>query len=251
MSATPQTTFWSDDRTLPSSVRPALGHQDPTSARGIIEAESFLGHRSAEDAKLNARQLLRKLRGGTQQMDFKAIPRDHEQAPHEPNVYNDGSLKVPHNQHWSLGGIGVWWEHRSLLEKALNANESDYAYASQQHDGVEMWAPMPGFQCSSTRTEIAAGILALTADGPVHQASDNKFFVRFVNFLINHPVKGPRKPWLLAPDGDLWHVSHCLLQQKGEHAVRVTWVKAHLDQQSVEAGLITSKDLKGNCNLQS
>ena len=32
----------------------------------------------------------------------------NEEAPSEPNVYSDDSLKNPKGDFWSVGGIGIW-----------------------------------------------------------------------------------------------------------------------------------------------
>ena len=88
----------------------------------------------------------------------------------------------------------------------------------------------------STRTEIAAGIVALMAPGPIHQASDNATFVRKANLLIQASPLWPTRPWTLTEDGDLWAICDSMLQQKGRHAVRVTKVKAHLTDKDVAFG---------------
>ena len=109
-----------------------------------------------------------------------------------------------------------------------------------------MWASIPGFRYSSTRTEIAAGIVALFACGPIHQASDNLSFVRYANYLIEHGDQATHKPWQLMRDGDLWEAYFNLLLQKGCHAVKVSWVKAHTTQEDVQKGITTQARHEGN-----
>ena len=110
----------------------------------------------------------------------------NEDPPEEPNLFNNGSLKVPNNQFRSLGGLGVWWTNRAMQHMPITDNENAYTHNARQGEGLAMWASIPGFRYSSTRTEIAAGIVALFANGPVHQASDNMTFVRFANHLLSH-----------------------------------------------------------------
>ena len=87
-------------------------------------------------------------------MEFSAVERVSEFAPDEVTVHNDGSLKVPQNQSWGLGGFGVWWDKRDTNTQPLTLNELDYAYYKFEAEGLELWGSMPGFMCSSTRTEI-------------------------------------------------------------------------------------------------
>ena len=52
-------------------------------------------------------------------------------------------------------------------------------------DTVLLFSKIGGYGGSSTRTEIAAGIIAICANGPVHVASDSKAFVKKTFSLIN------------------------------------------------------------------
>ena len=80
-------------------------------------------------------------------MDVQEIDEVQDAAPEEPNVFNDGSLKIPSRQFWSLGGHGVWWGNRTLPEAPLTVNEGAYANAKQYNDGL---ACEPVFQDSGT-----------------------------------------------------------------------------------------------------
>ena len=193
--------------------------------RTSMQANRLLESSLIKNKNFNARQAFQALRGGTPSMDFQDIETVNEDPPDEPNVFNDGSLKVPNNQFWSLGGLGVWWSNRGLQHMPITDNEIAYTHNAKQGEGLAMWASIPGFRYSSTRTEIAAGIVALFANGPVHQASDNMAFVRFANHLLSHGPNSNHIPWQLMSDGDLWEVYHRLLVQKG-----VRCCEGHLGQ---------------------
>ena len=47
-------------------------------------------------------------------------------------------------------------------------------------------------------------------------------------------------------DGDLWKIYVRLLRQKGEHAVRVSKVKAHTSVEDIAKGIISEADRIGN-----
>ena len=86
---------------------------------------------------------------------------------------------------------------------------------------------------NSTRTEVAAALLAISAPGPVRIASDSLNFVRQINFILADPHGKPPKPWGLSTDGDLWEVLVRHLCVKGPHSVKATWVKGHANEEHI------------------
>ena len=136
--------------------------------------------------------------------------------PNDINVFTDGSWLNPSNQYLSLGGAGVWWPGR-LIDRSSSAAvhcphhrpishaESEISYFRQEHDGVSLFAKIGGYSGSSTRTELAAGIIAVCAHGPVHIGSDSEVFVNGANDLIKrvNEVKKACKNWKLTSDDDL------------------------------------------------
>ena len=109
---------------------------------------------------------------------------------------------------------------------------------------VRLYAPLPGPKCSSTRTETAAILLALSRPGPVGIASDSLSAVTVMRGLLaGRPRK---KPWGLHPNGDLWvHIARCV-EMKGPDSISIKWVKGHSTQQHVRDGIITHADHLGN-----
>ena len=168
-------------------------------------------------------------------------------APDQINVYTDGSWLFPLKQFLGLGGAGVWWPKRTIIRNEaldntyhpLSDAEDDLAYCEQGEDGLRIYTKIGGYAGSSTRTELAAGIVALSAHGPVHIGSDSRAFVDTANRyikLINkkHEVK---RPWKLVSDGDLWEHFDKAVQAKGAHSVKITWVEGHATDQHVAEGI--------------
>ncbi len=89
-------------------------------------------------------------------------------------MYTDGSWKYPLRYYFSVGGSGVWWPNRDLKLRPLSSGEEELAHIRVDRDGVRLYTPIGGYSGSSTRTELAAGILAVLTNGPVHIGSDSK-----------------------------------------------------------------------------
>jgi ribonuclease HI len=169
------------------------------------------------------------------------------EAPEEPNVWTDGSLKAPAYPSWSLGGFGLVHENRSWNEDAMHPNETIFAHSRQEGDDLHIWAPLPGPLCSSTRTELAAATLAVSAPGPIHIASDSRNFICLARNILNRNVADVvKRPWGLYPDGDLWEIFQRHVALKGHHAVRVKWVKGHCGPSDVDSGRISLRDMSMN-----
>ena len=104
------------------------------------------------------------------------------------------------------GGAGVWWPGRSIEDQPLHSNEVSCAVHAWHPDGLALWGGVFGPMSDSTRTEIAAGLLALSGPGPVHSASDSLNFVRDATSILKEVGHRRIKPWSLMPNGDLWAI---------------------------------------------
>ena len=113
MSSSITATFWGAEANSDQLVR-QLGHELHGIDRRHSQAQHILHTDIVKDKGLNARQVFQFVRGGAPKMDVQDVDFEHEPSPDLPNVFNDGSLKVPSNQYWGLGGLGVWWDRRIL-----------------------------------------------------------------------------------------------------------------------------------------
>ena len=164
-------------------------------------------------------------------------------APEEINVYTDGSWVHPLKQYLGIGGAGVWWPGRSLTRSEtglnyipLSSGECEMTTGHPTADGVRLYTKIGGHNGSSTRTELAAGIIAICAHGPVHIGSDSKAFVDTANLMMRDIAKKrkPRKQWKLVSDGDLWEHFHKAISAKGVHSVQISWIKGHATQSHMD-----------------
>ena len=111
-----------------------------------------------------------------------------------------------------LRWYGIWLHDDG--EGALDEwYDQGYAIMETQMDGITG----PGYRCSSTRMELPAVALGLTAPRWIHIRSESKAVANKTKLLINAapkwnncgstkywPKKGPyKKPWELHKDGDL------------------------------------------------
>ena len=140
---------------------------------------------------------------------------------------------------FGLGGAGVWWPGRNIVDQPLHSNEVSCAVHAWQPDGLALWGGVFGPMSDSTRTEIAAGLLALSGPGSVHFASDSLNFVRDANSILEGVGHRRTKPWSLMPNGDLWAIFDEHATHKGKHAIKATWVKGHATEQHIAEGVTT------------
>ena len=132
-------------------------------------------------------------------------------APEEANVYSDGSWLHPDKPFLSFGGAGVWWPGRTIATHAelkrlpLSVAEQTLSYYEQREDGLALYTNIGGLTGSSTRTELAAAIIAMSGHGPIHLASDSQAFVKRALGIVKQLRNGVDKPkrWKLISDGDL------------------------------------------------
>ncbi len=104
-----------------------------------------------------------------------------------------------------MGAAGVWWPGRTVNDGDLEEAETNIAFVDEVEDGLKLYTGLAGYGCSSTRAELAAGILALTAPGPVHIGTDSKAFRDRALYVIDRCKRGkkPRRAWSTQRDGDL------------------------------------------------
>eukprot|EP00973_Karenia_brevis_P087483 12130603-Karenia_brevis.AAC.1 len=129
-----------------------------------------------------------------------------EEPPAEINVFSDGSWKNTRHQIWGIGGAGVFWPHRRVEDAPLTDAEYSMAFETQRGDGLGLATLLQGYGGSSTRTEIAGGIVALLGPGPIHLGVDSQAFLqtglKYQSMLLNNGI--PQRPYGCVKDGDLW-----------------------------------------------
>ena len=198
-------------------------------------AEQFLRNLGEADKQLNARQLMHKHRKDFAKIELVLPPKSTQNAPENPNVYNDGSLKNSLCQWWSVGGICVFWPQRSLQSTPLNLNEQKFV-VSQNAKGIMLSAALLGHRASSTRAELGAGITAMLADCPTHQGTDSMAYLLKATQILKGVL--PNKPWAILTDGDLWEYFEQIVNAKGANAVNITKVKGHATDKMVADGKV-------------
>ena len=62
-----------------------------------------------------------------------------------------------------LGGAGIWWPDLSEVSTPLHANEVSCTMHAWSDKGLSLWGALFGPLMSSTRAEIAGGLLTLSA----------------------------------------------------------------------------------------
>ena len=106
----------------------------------------------------------------------------------------------------------------------------------------------PGDRESSTRAEIAAGIIAMAADCESHMGTDSKAFMDRANIILQM-IKEQRKPkrlWSIQKDGDLRNLFSEMAQIKGAGSIKISKVKDHATEKNIQDGTSTVKDKIGN-----
>ena len=85
---------------------------------------------------------------------------------------------------FKLAGAGVWRPNRKNSEMPLSEAEEELALANQKDEGLELSVAIAGMGGSSTRAEIAAGIIAMAADTEVHMGTDSKSCMDRVKIIL-------------------------------------------------------------------
>ena len=102
-------------------------------------------------ATASARQVMHQYKGQFQQPDLADPTPCHDIAPEEPNVFPDGSVTTPLHPDLGLGGAGIWWPGRCILDAPLQPDEESSAVHNITQQGVELWVPLFGPFVASTK----------------------------------------------------------------------------------------------------
>ena len=156
------------------------------------------------------------------------------------NAFADGSVINPDVSDFALGGFGVvqvGWRDRGT---PTSLSEDSYAHHQLDGSDLHLWGPVPGMIVSSTRAEIAGGLLALNTGAAINLGSDSLNFIRALRHILEG--KPRRKPWGLWPNGDLLELVEQHVLAKGVNAVNGNWIKGHATIADVEVGITTSRD---------
>ncbi len=111
-----------------------------------------------------------------------------------------------------------------------------------------LYTPIGGYHGSSTRTELAAAIIAILANGPVHIGTDSQAFHDRAQRILSNLRNGKKHKynWMTKTDGDLWQHFEQAAKAKGPKSIRITKVKGHVTQEQVEQKLYRACDKQGN-----
>ena len=229
------TTFWGTDRDqcteLEDKVQNAIGIRTNKHAKWHQEnaeenAKCLYKERGVVTNGRNARQVFQQIKGKNQKDQFARTHYCNDAAPDDINVYTDGSLKNNRRSYFSLAGVGVWWPNRDTSILPLSEAEEEMGIAWQTPGGLALKTSLAGHGGSSTRAEIAGGILACQANQPVHIGTDSQAFMDKAKYVISLVRTGrmPKRPWSTHKDGDLWEMLHKSIIDKGHHAIRLTKV---------------------------
>ena len=156
------------------------------------------------------------------------VSHTNDYPPTEPSTYTDGSLKYPGSR-LAIGSFGSWEPQRDYA--LATPEEHDFCRVvhlneSTRRNGILMAGTLRGVYSSSTRTELAAILSALSKPGGLHIALDNRAVVNRGSALINGTFTS-RKPWGLLHDGDLWQAFDNTIAIRGRHSIKLTWTKGH------------------------
>jgi len=164
-----------------------------------------------------------------------------ELAPSQPNAWTDGSLSG-NRPCYAHGGYGIW--HPDRYRTDVGTNELCFAHvvdvgSIHGSQGVALAGTLLEPFSSSTRNEIAAMLVAISASGPVHIGTDSLSAAKVANKLIDNGIM--RRPFSLCHDGDLWMAFGEACKNKGRGTVAVSWTKGHTPLRSLLAGKVSIK----------
>ena len=130
----------------------------------------------------------------------------------------------------------------------LSQAECELAHYQEMKGGLMLYTPIGGYSGSSTRTELAAAIIALMANGPIHIGTDSQAFLDKASWILGY-LKANKKHkvnWRTSPNGDLWHHFEQAAKAKGPKSIRITKVKGHVTQEQVDINTHRACDKAGN-----
>ena len=111
-----------------------------------------------------------------------------------------------------------------------------------------LYTSIGGYGGSSTRTELAAAIIAISCHGPVHIGTDSKAFRDKAICVIQDISQNKRRkrPWQTTTDGDLWAHFEQAVRAKGTNAIKISKVKGHVTAEQVTTNTHRAQDKAGN-----
>jgi hypothetical protein len=196
---------------------------------------------------------------------------EHDTPPAEINVFPDGGLTAPTNQHLGLAAAGIYCPNRFVAEHdagdALLPQETQFEHAYSKGRDRCILLPIPGRINSSTRSEAHGLLIAICTKGAVHIGIDNLTVVERASQLLNlaehlcttrqieatsstrHGLafeiarrlrKPERKHWAMQRDGDVWAAIWNVMLAKGPSTIRVSKVKGHATERDVAEGRSTA-----------
>ena len=207
--------------------------------------EAFYACQAAGNTSVYASEFFAPLKGKFGKPELPPPSPCSEPAAFVPNVFSDGSVKQPEHPHFSLGGLGVLHTDR-LVACALHPSEEHCLFSQFGADGLSVWTNVPGPLTTSTRTELAGGLMALFHPGPVRIVSDNAAFVHGAQAILSGRSPSRSKPWALQTDGDLWLLFYTHAHAKGLDSIAVDWAKGHTTLDDVSTGITTLWNHLGN-----
>ena len=191
-----------DQKCLPETIKrgiaPAMGHGANETFWATAINESVMSTKQAEligmtapliehpDAMeiqkvakrgvVSARQLIATLRGGHGDGSFLKYPEDIQGLPTDkPIGFTGGSVKNPESSDWQMAGFGMYWPEPLTDEE--KAQIQMYTFHQKEKDGTSMWGRMTGQHAHSTRTELAALLIARLRPIPLHIATDSQALI--------------------------------------------------------------------------
>ena len=184
--------------------------------------------------------------------------REGRDAPQDPTVFTDGSVRPARPAWLTTAGIGAYWPRSSspIAEADWIAywgdDEGTLKAATHSADcRTAKCVPLAARQ-SSTRVEAQGVLVAAAHPGPQCIATDNIGTVTRWSQLL-HAVKYDtlplllrRRPWGLRPDGDVWEAAAHLIARKGPDSIRVIWTKGHATDDDIREGKSCEEHRKGN-----
>ncbi len=215
--------------------------------RNLI-AESIYKDKGVDVKFSNARQAFNQVRGSPPTDKVARPTHCKEKAPKDINVYTDGSLLQGIRCDWALTAAAAWWPQRTGQDIDISPAEQELAWTSIDDGGLSCSTALAGFGGSSTRAEIAGGIIAIASNLPAHIGSDSQAFIDKGRYVLDLCRRGgkPKRPWSTQKDGDLWELFHEFASIKGPDAIQLTKVKGHASEANVHEGVVRSVDKKGN-----
>ena len=201
MKANPSGDLWGYDNQTFEQLQRIFGVR-PSFNQTQINADNTYNDLVDTNSPNNARQFVALAKGPYIGPNTQLPTPCNDNAPEQPNVWTDGSLKTPTQHAWSLGGFGVLHEDARADDDDLHHNEFTFACNQNLDSDLHIWGPISGPRSFSTRTEIAGGLIALSRPRPIHIASDSKCFINTLNKIL-HNKHNTTKPWSLVPNGDL------------------------------------------------